>query len=519
MANRGNRAAIQLAMLMDQQEQERLLVFLSSPYCTALPPENDCYRLMLHVLRNLSEEETEEIEAESLFKAVFPERVYTKSIFDDLMAALLGLVKKFIHFESLSQNFVNKDSTQKELGISLLRFLSNKKAEKKFWSTHKGLSTLQKRREGWLPADYYWNYEVEQEVTMWLSVNNTKKDDLNLLKSIRALEEFFILQYMILLCYLYAQNQLTALGLKHWREVLFFNLNVESTRAFFSRPLGKLFTMALEFIENEPSGSPIRDYEEFDRLLLSVEPQLPVTILRNFETICCNYLTRRYTQGNTLLLEPLFRIFKRREKSGRIYLDDGKILISDFQNYVTLGLRAKDFDWVKSFLENNREKISGTEHPEDCYEYNLANYYFHIKDYDKAHRPLFQINYEEMQYKISSKLLQAKFLYETNENDPLFSAIGAARTFFSREKKKEENKPNLEENREEEDVVQKGNVPEFKRISSLNFFNKIEDLAMLQLRFDRQGARHFIEEIKAMDTIAERDWLIEKALELAENKR
>jgi hypothetical protein len=519
MANRGNRAAIELVKLMDSQEQERLLLFLASPYCTGLPPDNDCYKLMTYVLQNSTAEAVENMDAEKISKAVFPGRNLPKTFFDDLMATLLDFIRKFIHYESKAHDMVGKNATQKILGISLLRFLSGKKAEKRFWSVRQSLAGLQKNRTGWLPTDYYWNYEVEQEETMWLSINNTKKDDLNLLESIRALEEYFILQYMILLCYLYAQNQLTSLGLRHWRETIFFNFNTASAQTFFSKPLGRLFIMALEFTETENSGTPIKDYELYDRLLLSIEEQLPIMVLRNFETIGCNYLTRRYTQGDIFLLGALLKIFKRRVSTGRIYLEDGKIQISHFQNCVTLGLRAGDFDWVRNFLNNNREKISGTEHPEQCYEYNLANYYFHIQDYEKARRPLFQINYEEMQYKISARILQIKFLYETREDDSLFSGIGSARTFFSREKKKETGKASAEKSKEEGDLAQKGNVPELKRVSSLNFINIVEDLATLRLRSDRQGAELLITTIETTDTVAERDWLLEKAREIVDGKR
>ncbi|MBC7777751.1 MAG: hypothetical protein H7246_20120 [Phycisphaerae bacterium] len=513
MANRGNRAAIQLALLLDKEEQERLLHFLSATYCTGLPAQNDCYDLMHYVLREMPSEEAEEIDAEELFAKVFPRKTYTKRYFDDLMALLYSLVKKFIHFEITMLGMDKKEQAQKDFGLSLLRFLNLKKSEKKFWTFQKSLSHLQQKQTGWEGKDYHWNYLVDQELTLLLSLNNTKKDDLNLLKSIRALEEYFLVEYMVQIYTLYAQNQVTSLGLEHWRKKLIFDPNAENLRWFFSKPIGRLLLFALEFLEEEAPGSPAKDFEAYDQLLLKEETNLPPVVLKNLETICCNYLTKRYVQGDAQLLEPLLRIFKRRESRGRIYWE-GKILISEFQNCVTVGLRAKDYVWVKKFLDDNKYKIVGTEHPEDCYEYNLANYYFHIKEYDMAHGPLFQINYEEMQYKISAKLLQIMLLYETNEEDYFYSCINAARVFFSREKKKEKNSPSGKDQVAEDDKTQKGNVPEHKRKPSLNFLNKVEAIAELRLMPDRRDIEALMQEIRGIDTIAERIWLLEKLQEM-----
>lgn len=513
MANRGNRAAIQYALLLDKGERERLLHFLSATYCTGLPPQNDCHDLMYYVLQKMSPEAAEDIDAEKLFAKVFPKRAYSKSYFDELMALLLGLVRKFVHLEMATRDLGNKTQAQKDLGLSLLRFLNLKKAEKRFWPHRKSLLPLQQKRAGWEGMDYHWNYLIDQEVTMWLSLNNTKKDDLNLLKSIRALEEYFLVEYLMLMCNLYSQNQVTSLGLKHWREKLIFDPNAENLRWFFSKPLGRLLLMTLDFLEEEPLGAPVKNFEEYDRLLLEEEPNLNKELLKNFEMICCNYLIKRYVQGDAQLLDPLFRIFKQRVSSGRIYWE-GKIVVGWFQSCVTVGLRAKDFVWVKKFLDDSQHKIIGTDHPEDCYEYNLANYYFHIKDYDKAHRPLFQINYEEMGYKISSKLLQIMLLYETNEEDSFYSCINAARVFFAREKKKEKKNSIVEDQSTEDDKTQKGNVPEHKRTLSLNFLNKMDALAELRLMPERRAIESLMQKIKDIDTIAERDWLLEKLQEL-----
>ncbi|MBK8556153.1 MAG: hypothetical protein IPL65_10485 [Lewinellaceae bacterium] len=93
--------------------------------------------------------------------------------------------------------------------------------------------------------------------------------------------------------------------------------------------------------------------------------------------------------------------------------EDGKITASEVQNVVKVGLLQGDFDWVWIFYKN-RHNIFGSEHPETYFQFNLANFWFYNKAFDKALDTLSSLNFEELHYKISAKLLEIKILWNWN---------------------------------------------------------------------------------------------------------
>ena len=90
--------------------------------------------------------------------------------------------------------------------------------------------------------------------------------------------------------------------------------------------------------------------------------------------------------------------------------DDNKQL---FKNIVDAGLKCEQYEWVFQFLQEYKGQIINTPHETDVYNYNLANYYFHRHNYEKA-LDLLSHQYQDVYYKIDARRLELKIYYELN---------------------------------------------------------------------------------------------------------
>jgi hypothetical protein len=116
--------------------------------------------------------------------------------------------------------------------------------------------------------------------------------------------------------------------------------------------------------------------------------------------------------GDNTYLKIIFDIHEARIDSGRIYIEKGMISPSELFNTVPVALRLQAFDWAKNFIETHRKRILGVMPSEQYYEFALANYLFHIKDYQETCRILMTSDYEDIQCKISGRILEIKALAE-----------------------------------------------------------------------------------------------------------
>jgi len=482
MANKGNRGAMQLAATLDKAERARLRSFLDSPYCTGLPVGHDCLVLLHHTLIDLEQKEGEvSVEDEVLWEKAFSGVPYAKNTFNRWMHKAYQLVRKFVLFE-----MADREWDEREQELLILKYFNQKGNDKKFWATRESIVELQRKKEEWVGDQYLWNYRVELEETMRLSAFNHKKGDLNLIKTLRSLDEFFLLERCYLTCVLLFQNQVTSLALPPFEQLIPIDIESERLGYFFNKPLGRLMYLSLKFLR-EGVGASSELFSEYLDLLSKSEGHIPFAYLDSFETSAINYLVREWDQGNASALPQLFQIYLRRFEKKRIYKDGG-IPFAEFQSVATVALLIKEYSWAYDFLTSHKDRIKGTEHPEDAYRYNLANYHFFVREFQTAYEVLFPYKYEEMHYKIASKILEIKILYQLRESQWLDARIEAAKVFLSREDK----------------------IPSLKKELYVNFVNMMKQILHSETAVNSDRAQQLISKVKETKLIADRAWLLEK---------
>ncbi|MBL7803755.1 MAG: hypothetical protein JNL02_08480 [Saprospiraceae bacterium] len=446
--------------------------------------------LTAYTLEHLGDEDDSTLSRATVYAVIFPGQPPVANKLEKLMSDTLHLVRQFVAVE-----MATRDLREMQQQVLLQRFYREREMEKKFRQSRGQVAKLKEQPGNWVPQDYYFQFLSEEEESMFLSARNQKKDDINLWNTIQSLDEYYLVERLRYTCVLLNQNQLVSLKLPPLKDWLPIDLSSAHLQWFFEKPLGKLFLLAVNLFSSDSANSVDQNkkLEEFIEFLQDNEKVIPTEFINSLEIFACNYGIKQINQGHYSFLHSIFLIQKRRVKSGRIYIN-GLIKSSEFHSIVVAGLRLGDNVWVKDFIEEHRDKILGAMPSSDYYQFNLIYYYFQTKEYEPELHTLLTSNYEDMLYKLQSKVLEIKILYEMSRRPKvdyrtlefLENKVEAAIVFFFREK----------------------NIPPDKRKMYKRFADTMKRILHAEGKGDAKRLEKIRTDIDASDLIADRQWLL-----------
>lgn len=385
---------------LTEEEQEGLQKFMDNP----TKVRKDCAVLTQYILECLNRHQPELMHREIVYKAVFPQKDWIDNKLAKLMGETLAHVRRFVA-EQTARNQMN--------GLQELYFLQVFYQERglgdKFWSAYRQISASKSKQEWQTGQDYYSRFLSEYQVYLLQSTQNHRKDDLNLKNTIEAFDEYYLLERHWLICQMLNQNAVAPLNLT---SPTAYSIDSIKNIPFFQKPLGILFTHSIDLLSGETIGSDLQKMRNYVSVLQEYELKIPTYYLNLFEHTAINYGVRQVNKGFHAFLSQVFDIQKRRVQSGRAYENNSQISATQFLSITIHALRLKEFDWAKDFIETHKKKILGVMPSQQYYEFAMANYLFHVKDYQETCRILMTSDYEDIQCKISGRILEIKALAE-----------------------------------------------------------------------------------------------------------
>jgi tetratricopeptide (TPR) repeat protein len=179
-------------------------------------------------------------------------------------------------------------------------------------------------------------------------------------------------------------------------------LHYQTVRCFSDNSV-ELFTAFLDFLLKNGAFFP---YDELRRAY-------------TFAENCCAIQIR---QGNSVYWQQLLDLYRLEILTQIIYNPNGSISTPLFRNVITVAMRLGEYDWGLDFIETNKERLPLSER-EDVYQYNIANLYFHQKNYDKVLDLLNTIHYLNILYKLAARTLRLKTYYELKSTEPYYENL------------------------------------------------------------------------------------------------
>lgn len=459
--------------------------FLRSPFFNPdIDKGNDSVILLFNYIyfhkNNLSHPD---LQKENVFEAIFPDQNWVEGKVDKLMSSFLKLLRKFIAVEySENGDFHNS--------LALVKFYRINNWEVRF---NAELKKVQKTQEKYPYKDkeyYFKQFLIEKERYKFEELYNQRKGDLNLSGVLKNLDIFYLLTKLEFANVMHYQGKF---GVFEIEELVSIKEGVQRQireNQYYGILLMEVLDRALTLVLEE--GRDLYDvFFDFRQLLKNNEQFIPTDLFRYFQTCCRNFCTAQYNKGDNRYLSILFDLYQKHLKSGYLYIHENCITPSILMNVTNVGLKSKEYDWVKSFLDSHKERIVGTSNPLEVYNINLANYYFHVKNYDKAWQ-LLENNYEDIYYKLKAKRMEIKIFFEQSNFDLMDARINAFKVFLSR--------------------ARKDLISESIRDMNFAFINMIVRINNTNTYQNEERIRKLKTEIKIKKAIAEREWLLDKLL-------
>ncbi len=254
-----------------------------------------------------------------------------------------------------------------------------------------------------------------------------------------------------------------------------------------AEPVLRLLSKGFEFVRSPDD----HDYNSIEQVLVELQHQaelLPRHISRTLFAYLRSHCTWRYNHGETAYAPVLLTLFKSGLESGLLFENGRQIQAATLINLVQTGLVCREFDWVKQALDRCRDHIIGVPNPSEFFNYNLANYHYHLGEYDTA-LDLLRDSSDNLFSGLMARKLELKIYYET-DSELLDSKMDNFKLFIFRQGKK-----NLAEN-----VYQMNNafIDMLRRMTATSILGNPERVEKLRKQLDETPS------------VAERIWLQEQ---------
>lgn len=206
-------------------------------------------------------------------------------------------------------------------------------------------------------------------------------------------------------------------------------LMVEKEERFLQDPVIKIYFRLLKMLE-EPERKA--NFVQFQVELLRHKHLFREEEVRQLFLLAINYCVDQIRNGNKDFAQPLLQLYTKGIED-EVLLDKGRISPWTYKNIVKLGLGLRQYDWVESFVKSYTHMLNPRER-EDAFHFNLADLYFHKKDYKKALEHLNLVEFSDIHYSLDAKATLLKIFYETEEIDAMLSLISSFKIFLKRNK-------------------------------------------------------------------------------------
>lgn len=143
-----------------------------------------------------------------------------------------------------------------------------------------------------------------------------------------------------------------------------------------------------------------------------------------------NYCIKQVNKGDSAFLQELFIIYQQLLANGLLY-ENQQLSEWQYKNIVAVGLRLKEFVWTKQFIESQLAFLTA-DSAANAYDFNIASYYYSIRNYDEALQHLVNVEFTDIRYNLGAKALLLRIYYDLNESDALFALFESFKKYLTR---------------------------------------------------------------------------------------
>ncbi len=391
--------------------------------------------------------------------------------FRKLYSDLLKLTEQFLSQEIYERNKILKANY-------LIKSVAEKELDKLYSSSLSNARRTSERSTG-KASEYYLNqYHREKYIHELHKFHLNRSLESNLKEIIDNLDYFYLAEKMRLLCSILMRKDVSSFEY----NILFKEEIIDHLKkyAYTEVPIVPIYFQMYQTLQGNEDSTY---YKLKDLLELNIHI-FPKSEAKEIYTNVINYCIRKINSGQNEFLHEFVKLNETLLEKNIIA--DNELSPWRFKNIITAGLKLSKFQWVESFIEKYKGKVSKN-YRENAITFNTAQLYFYQKKYEELLPILLQVQYEDFTYSLSSKLITCITYFELNETEALFSYLESFRAYLSRQ----------------------NNISNDKKKWNLNFISNTKKL----LKFDSSKKNVYVEmknKIEQTKDTAAREWLLEK---------
>ncbi|MEL6862824.1 MAG: hypothetical protein AAFP19_00330 [Bacteroidota bacterium] len=468
-------------------ELNALEKFIASPFFIEGKAAENVMALFQFLKTQYPTFQEENITAECVFEALFPDQDFVKGKVEKIMSRLFQLLRQFIAYQH-----ANLQKEQSDYWLKLCQFYQDRGMETAHHLAIAQLKKIQAKNQIGSTEDYLQQLFIDQQILGLQSIRNERKGDLHLPATLHSLDQFYLAARLEYLYWLLSQNNfLIPLDIQNKLPDLFDFLHLIEKSPFRNKPLIEVYYRAILFLQDQDDPQRFR---QFEQSLKSQQDQIPIASLKALQTLIRIHYVREFNLGKREYLETTFDLYVDHLEAGYLFYKNG-LLLSTVRNLSAIGLKLKKHQWVRQFLETYKDRIVDARYPEEVYHFNLANYHFATKNFDQALQCLAD-TYQDTYYKIAAKRLEIKIYYEQQCN-LLEPKMEAFKIYLYR--------------------ISNKLLPELQRTGNTNFINMLLQIVHPKTQHHQARIQKLTRKIQESSGIAEKEWLLEKLAEKAAN--
>ncbi len=172
------------------------------------------------------------------------------------------------------------------------------------------------------------------------------------------------------------------------------------------------------------------DYDLFYNSITTNIESFPKEEIANFIQHSINHCIRKINSGYDYL-KKLFIAMKFQVDNGLLVIDN-QVHHRSYKNIIEVAIRAKETDWALEFLNSHIDYLT-SENKEMIYKYNLSSIYLANGEEKKALKELTFVNFKDVYYQVSCKVLYIKIYYALTDILEIESLVHNFKSYLTRD--------------------------------------------------------------------------------------
>lgn len=455
------------------QELNRLTLFLESPYFNNEGAVTQLHLSLYHIKQDNKNNPIEEINFQSIFKKVLPNKAYNENYLRVLFTKLIKLIERFLEIEYNEIPFNRKIETMNKFNL------------KKNYESHIQKALSQE------PTDYKDDFYFLSKSLLYYDYNsylnhslgdNIDRYNKNIIAFNENFDIFFIYNKLRSLCNLINDKKILNIDYElSYKEEL---LKVIYSEKYDDIIPIRVYKLLYKLLQDEKES-----YDDFVNAVIEHGEKFQYDEVVVLLTFAQNYCIKKINASKFEYFDKMFFIIKYRIEHHYI-LSQGEIQPRLFKTIVNTAMRVKEHEWAYNFIKDYAKFLPIAEY-DKAYNFNMAFYMFEMKKYSKTIELLSKVEYDDLFYGFNVRLLLLKSYYELDELETLDHLLASFKIFVNRKK---------------------SGISENYKKAHLNVIYIVKKLIAVNPR-DKKKVQEIKSKFQLMKPIAEMAWLSEKLQE------